>query len=173
MPVGKYRMHALLVSLKNGQGHWTLRFASDATTSSEWIEVRKEQTARFDPLGSLALRATSSLGHADGETTLRITPFVTTTTGMYLTGSWAGASAARSQWCADTFDGGYDDCRYRQFRIHVRRVLPGLVSSTAQYRSDSDHDRVGVQFRPARGDGHRSGGPCAVAVAVEAGGSEA
>ena len=70
VPVGKYRMYALQVSLKDGHGHWILRFASNTTASADLVEVRKGETTRFDPIGKLKLQATSSLRHGDGETAI-------------------------------------------------------------------------------------------------------
>ena len=95
LPVGKYRMYALQVSLKDGQGHWIFRFAGNSTATADLFQVRKGDTTRFDPIGQLKLHATSSRGHSGGETAILITPCLTTSTGLYLTASWVGESAAR------------------------------------------------------------------------------
>ena len=41
VPVGKYRMHALEVSLKDGHGHWLLRFASMQRRRRMWSKSAK------------------------------------------------------------------------------------------------------------------------------------
>ena len=48
-------MYALQVSLKDGQGHWLLRFAADTTALSDLVEVRKDETTCFDPIGTAAI----------------------------------------------------------------------------------------------------------------------
>lgn len=100
VPVGTYRLYSLRLSMRDTRGHWYFLFASNVTTSGPRWEVRKDERTEIPLVGQLALHATTSLQLLDGQTAIVVTPYVTTSTGLYLTNCLVGESAARDPNCA-------------------------------------------------------------------------
>lgn len=88
-PVGDYLIESVTLEVSAGQRHYWFSFRSD-DSARPVIAVKAGQAVTVDLLGQLTLTGTRFIVSKRDHVELRFTPRLTTSTGLYLTGSKVG-----------------------------------------------------------------------------------